>query len=61
MYSEDLFIRKPTAKEKTSGTARTRGMIGIPAKESYETVYKPYGNSGNSQDAGYYYRNTENS
>ena len=58
---EPVFIRKPTAKEKAGGTARARGFNTITPKEGYEVVYKPYGNTGNKEDGGYYYQKIEKS
>jgi hypothetical protein len=52
---EAIPIRLADSKERAGGVARRRGYNGIPEKEGFEVVYKPYGNSGNKEDAGYYY------
>lgn len=52
---EDIFIRKLTKEEAKGGIAQRRGIDAIPNKEGYEKVYKPYGNTGLREDAGYYY------
>ena len=52
----DIFIRKPNTQELKGGTPRSRGIASIPDKEGFEKVYKPYGNTGEKADAGYYYK-----
>jgi hypothetical protein len=49
---EEIFIRKPTKKEKSGGSERSKGYNKIAPRENYEIIYKPYGFSG----AGYYYK-----
>lgn len=49
----DIFIRKATKKEV--GSVRSRALGSLPKKEGYEPVYKPYGNTGQRADAGFYY------
>lgn len=53
---DHLFIRKATPKEQrmTSG-GRQRVMQAIEQKPGYEVAYKPYGNDGKRENAGFYY------
>ena len=55
-YTDDIFIRKAIEKE---GMDRKRALRNIPIKEGYNAVYKPYGNTGNRSDAGYYYHKND--
>jgi hypothetical protein len=50
-----ILARKATQAERKGGIAKRRGYDSVMAKDGYEVVYKPYGNSGDKADAGYYY------
>ena len=47
-----VFIRKLKVAEQRSPS---HYLANIPAKEGYTAVYKPYGNTGDRADRGYYY------
>lgn len=49
--TDEVFIRKPTNKERLGGKARADGLLKIPDKKGYKKVYKSKG-----KGAGYYYR-----
>lgn len=51
----DILARLAVGNERVGGKPRQRGFNSIEPREGYEVVYKPYGNSGDKKDAGYYY------
>ena len=55
MITSPILARLATKREIPGGKARDRGYASIPAKDGYEIVYKPYGNTGEKSGAGYYY------